>query len=729
MKATYYLLLSFLCISITASAQLAGTLDPSFANGGKLIVSINPGSDKAQCIGQLTDGSFLVGGTTYNAITGNDFFCIKVDSNGALVSSFGTGGKISADIQTGSDDRAYSIAVDDATGKFILAGSSDNSIKQSAVLMRFNANGSIDSTFGVNGKTLTGLTASAVNKDEFKKIRIHYLTGKIIAVGRSSISSAIQRPMLVRYNSNGTLDTSFNHTGLKSLWVLNSDSTSTFTVRDLAVTPAGTITVVGNKSFSGWSARINGNGTLDPTYSTDGVMTCNYMVHLNAMYIDPSTNYIYTTGDERDYFTGGSNYIYWTGIKRILPNGTEDTWAGGGGNYCYFSDIYGDECTANAMAAFSDGTYVIAGTSYYGTTNTETLMMRMLSTGYLDYTFAPPADRGRVSDGYGGNQAEILDLVLQPNDEKVVTAGYAGNDLFVTRYFGRTVPQVDSFHLISPPDQSTHLITTDIDMVWSPALGATGYELQFDTTATFGAGTRIENYSTDTSTDRLHYPLYLEVNHTYWWRVRATDGVNTSQWKGPWKFTTVPDSIQLVSPADHATGVSQNPTLDWTDIPVSITPTEAFGTGFDLQIDTVSNLSTPGNIFTVCLGTTPSQYQVTQNLRYGATYYWRIRSNRLGKTGPWSDTWDFNVRFATGIQTVHNDEGISVYPNPASEQITLIHTSAQDILSVEAIDALGRSKVLTAASDRYDISSLARGVYNLKITTRQGITVARFTKQ
>lgn len=728
MKTIYCAICALLLISLHTSAQLAGTLDPSFAAGGKLVLSINPGSDRAQCVSRLQDGSFLVGGYTYNSITGNDFFCIKVDSNGVLVTAFGVGGKVTTDIQTGSDDRAYSIGLDEVTGKFILAGSSDNSVKQSAVLIRFNTNGTIDSTFGVNGKCLTSFTSVAANKDEIRKIKINYLTGKIIAAGRSTVSSTVQRPMAARYNTDGSLDTSFNHTGLKSLWVTYSDSTSQFTVRDLSVTPAGVITIAGSKSYSGWSARLNGNGTLDATFDVDGVRTCLYMSHINAMYIDPATNYIYTTGDQRDYFTGG-NLVFWTGIKRLLPNGSEDSWAGGGGNYCYYSNVYGDECASNAIAAMSDGTYVIAGSAFYGTTNTEVLMMRMLPTGYIDYTFAPAADRGRVSDGYGGSQAEILDMILQPDDEKIVTVGYAGNNLFVTRYFGKTIPQVDSFHLVSPPDLTTHLIPTDLDMVWSPAVGASSYELQYDTTAIFGPGTHTLTYGTDTSTDHVNYPMYLEINHTYWWRVRASDGTTTGHWKGPWSFATVPDSIQLLSPAQHAHGVSPTPKLDWTDVPISNWTVGAVGSGFDIQIDTSSTLSSPNNIQTVSLGTSLSEYQYSSYLQYGQTYYWRVRSTRLSKKGPWSPTYDFNVRFATGIPTTATDSGISFYPNPVHDDLYIIHTQSLEIRSAEAYDELGRATLLPAKGNGWQVSELGNGIYMLKLSTDQGTIWSRFIKE
>ena len=313
MKKMKKLIVSLLIVTSANQlfSQLGGTLDPSFATAGKLVLSINPGSNKAYGIAQLSNGSFLVAGTTYSSIYGNDFFCIKVDANGALVNSFGNGGKVTTDVQLGSQDIAYSIALDDATGKFILAGTSDNGTKQSAALIRYLANGQIDSSFGVNGKVLTNFTAPNTNKEEIRKIKIHYLTGKIIAAGRTIISTTSQLPVIARYHSNGSLDTSFNHTGKV---VPNNYTNKEYELRDLSVNSAGIITAVGKgyhyytnsgsiySGVGGFATRINSNGTLDPSFDGDGKLECHYMTENNAMYIDPNTNYIYNTGNFNTIF-------------------------------------------------------------------------------------------------------------------------------------------------------------------------------------------------------------------------------------------------------------------------------------------------------------------------------------------------------------------------------------------------------------------------------------------
>ena len=713
-------------------SQLGGTLDPSFANGGKLILSINPGSDKAYGIAQLSNGSFLVAGSTYSAIYGNDFFCIKVDANGALVSSFGNAGKITTDVQLGSQDIAYSIAVDEATGKFILAGTSDNGTKQSAALVRYNANGQIDSTFGTNGKVLTNFTAPNVNKEEIRKIKIHYLTGKIIAAGRTIITTTSQLPVVARYNSNGSIDTSFNHTGIV---VPNNYTNKEYELRDLTVNSAGIITAVGSgyhyytdfgtiyAEVGGFATRINSNGTLDPSFNSDGKLECHYMTANNAMYIDPTTNYIYNTGNVYAYF-GQSDRNTRVTIKRVLSNGDEDyNWASAGSNSGHYTSINGFEASANALGVFSNGQFLMAG-KVYSSNASAILMIKTDIDGYRDYTFAPNENYGNVEDQYGGTNAEIFDVVIQPNDEKIVAVGFVDNNLFVSRYFGVTVPQLDSFHLIAPANNTSNIITTDVDFQWSPAIGATEYELWWDTTAAFGAGTKKNTYA-DTTTDAQFYPLYLPINKTIYWKVRSTDGTNYSAWKGPWQFTTAPDLITLTSPANHATGVALQPTLDWSDLTAgSFVVSELY----QVQLDSVSDFSTPNNIFAQSFPT--SDWALPASIPYNTTIYWRVRSVRNTMYGPWSSTWDFSTPYPVGINDKldETENNFIVYPNPAHADFVLLQSGDAHILKVEAYDILGKKVILNSTNKSYNTSSLSAGIYNLKITTDKGVKVLSLIK-
>lgn len=129
----------------------SGSLDSSFGTGGKVITSINSGADKAYAVALQTDGKIIVAGMTTNASTGKDFACLRYNSDGTLDSTFGTSGIVTNDVQTGSDDVVYSIAIQ-ADGKIILAGYSDDGSNKNAALIRLNTNGTLDTSFGTSGK-------------------------------------------------------------------------------------------------------------------------------------------------------------------------------------------------------------------------------------------------------------------------------------------------------------------------------------------------------------------------------------------------------------------------------------------------------------------------------------------------------------------------------------------------------------------------------------------------
>lgn len=169
----------------TLLAQPAGSLDPTFGNGGKVITSITTGQDKAYGVAIQNDGKIIVAGYSTSGITGKDFSVIRYNSDGSLDNSFGINGIVSTDLLIGSEDIAYSVALQ-TDGKIVLAGFCDNGSNKDAALVRYNSNGLLDNTFGTNGIVLTDF--ENLQQDEIKTVKIHALTGKIVVGGSSVIS-------------------------------------------------------------------------------------------------------------------------------------------------------------------------------------------------------------------------------------------------------------------------------------------------------------------------------------------------------------------------------------------------------------------------------------------------------------------------------------------------------------------------------------------------------------
>ncbi len=257
----------------------SGSLDSSFGTGGKVVTSINSGADKAYAVALQTDGKIIVGGMTTSATTGKDFACLRYNSDGSLDSTFGTNGIVTNDVQTGSDDVVYSIAIQ-SDGKIILAGYSDDGSNKNAAIIRLNTSGTLDTSFGTSGKVLTDFITGRA--DEIKTIKIHSLTGNIVAGGTSSLTSTNSQAVIARYTSAGILDTTFNTTGKLLLANASGSGTYYYVIEDLSVKSNGKISAIGwiNQQGLQWSAnyygcRVNSNGTMDTSFSTDGLIVTN----------------------------------------------------------------------------------------------------------------------------------------------------------------------------------------------------------------------------------------------------------------------------------------------------------------------------------------------------------------------------------------------------------------------------------------------------------------------
>lgn len=524
-KSIFTLFFSFL--SFLLMAQNAGSLDLGFGTGGKVITSISAGADKAYATVIQSDGKIIVAGYTSSTITGKDFACVRYNANGTLDNSFGVSGIVTTDLQIGSDDIAYSITLQ-TDGKLLVAGYSDNGSNKSAAIVRYKTNGTVDSTFGTNGKVFTDFEPS--KQDEIKVIKFHALTGKIIVGGASISSTTISKPVVARYNSNGTLDTTFNHTGIRLLWVTNLDYQYLFSVEDLSVQSNGKIYAAGWRDFPSmswsadyWAAKINSDGTMDNTFSSDGVVT------FNGTFNGNDKAYSLLLKSNNNIVIGGSSYI---GDLYYRYNAFEVNSTANSVVSSYTKTIssgFGVNEIAYGLAEDLNGKLVLAGST--GTTSNKSFGITRANADFTnDATFN---GTGYTTTTFGSNAlSEAFDVAIQQDDNKIVAVGYTGNDFAIARYLGTTIPQLDSLRLLTPADLSVNLDTFQT-LDWSTAPGATQYQFSIDVSSNFNV-----NPTTTLLSNSSITVTQLAYNTTYFWRVRATDGTNFGNWTTPWQFKT-----------------------------------------------------------------------------------------------------------------------------------------------------------------------------------------------
>ena len=221
-----------------------GTLDSSFDNDG--IVQITMGIEsQVSSINILPNGKILVAGWTSLMTTFNrDYAMVKFNTDGSLDPTFGTGGRVATEL--GSNEFSYDSVIQ-PDGKIILVGDFTDTLsnQRMAAMVRYNSNGTVDTNFGNNGRVLR-MTGANGKADDVEL----QTDGKIIIAGYALVPA--------RYNSSGTLDIEFN-------------TPSWATTSSVAIQSNGKIIIAGSDGI--FLARYNSNGALDNSFGTAGIVT------------------------------------------------------------------------------------------------------------------------------------------------------------------------------------------------------------------------------------------------------------------------------------------------------------------------------------------------------------------------------------------------------------------------------------------------------------------------
>ncbi|MCQ2284641.1 MAG: T9SS type A sorting domain-containing protein, partial [Bacteroidales bacterium] len=181
---------------------------------------------------------------------------------------------------------------------------------------------------------------------------------------------------------------------------------------------------------------------------------------------------------------------------------------------------------------------------------------------------------------------------------------------------------------------------------WRNSQGSSSYILQLDTTPDFNSPILRSFTSTNSQSNTDTYFSYIvndmRYGTTYYWRVCSINAVDTSGWSDTWQFHTT-DHVVLRSPANTSIGMSVSSTqLSWYNSTGS--------TSYLVQWDTSSTFSSSllDSYTMTASGTSFADYfyKNISGLRYGTTYYWRVRSaNNAPDTSGWSDTWHFTTSY------------------------------------------------------------------------------------
>jgi uncharacterized delta-60 repeat protein len=221
-----------------AVAQLNrdGSLDSSFGVGGKSSADFG-GFDFARAVAVQPDGKIVVAGYTSKGIVDadRDFAVARIKTNGYFDNSFGTDGKVTVDF--GGNDTALAVALR-PDGKIVVAGTTGKGAGYDFALARINADGTIDSSFGAGGKT----TPSLGLKEEATAVALQP-DGKIVVAGDTLKGPPGDDFVVARFNPNGLYDRSFGRGGRMTVDFGGNESGN-----GMVLQPDGKIVVAGTTS-------------------------------------------------------------------------------------------------------------------------------------------------------------------------------------------------------------------------------------------------------------------------------------------------------------------------------------------------------------------------------------------------------------------------------------------------------------------------------------------------
>ncbi len=392
-----------------------GTLDASFGTNGIALTNILVFALTLQA-----DGKIVVAGRTNSP---RDFAVARYNTDGTLDNSFGNGGVVVTPIGNSSSDGVSAVTIQ-SDGKIVAAGFTNDGINIDVALARYNPNGTLDTSFGTNGIVITPALyearAVAIQSD-----------GKIVAAGTFFINGSNTDFALARYNTDGTLDTSFGTGGI----VTTSFGNGQDDAYDLAIQSDGKIVAAGYSVISLFDtdfalARYNPNGSLDTSFGIGGKLTTpvgSSFDNAEGVIVQPNGKIVAVgfsfNGTNRDF-----------SLVRYNPNGSLDSSFGIGGKV--ITPFGNGDDYAHAAAIQSDGKIVAVGQSINGANSTFALARyqgdQQTRSTLFDFDGDGKADISVFRPDNGGwyiNQSlnGFTGIAFGQTGDKIVPADYDGD--------------------------------------------------------------------------------------------------------------------------------------------------------------------------------------------------------------------------------------------------------------------------------------------------------------
>jgi uncharacterized delta-60 repeat protein len=308
-------------VAIAAHAQAPGDLDLTFAGTGMVHLGFGNAQDFGYGMALQDDGKVVMAGYCYNGDR-REVVVARYNTDGSLDPTFDHDGRVITSVTPSYDptyvgeDLGYAVRIQ-ADGKIVVAGLSRSGPGggNNFLVLRYNTNGSLDNNFGVNGHVIQDFSGG---DDEAHALAIQ-TDGKIVVAGSVSVPGGINYG-IVRYNTNGTPDASFGSGGVVSIGNLIADAAYGVTLQsDGKIVATGwSVDNLGDERVS--VLRLGTTGVPDPTFDGDGWVYTQPSAQFdvgNAVTMQPDP-----PSAERIVVAGlsGTSMV----VLRYMPNGAPD---------------------------------------------------------------------------------------------------------------------------------------------------------------------------------------------------------------------------------------------------------------------------------------------------------------------------------------------------------------------------------------------------------------------
>ncbi|MFL5341788.1 MAG: FG-GAP-like repeat-containing protein [Gemmataceae bacterium] len=378
----------------------AGQLDTNFGTNGRSLVSFNGDISRGYAAAVQPDGKIVVVGSVNNtdpsrAAPTAEFAIARLNPNGSLDTTFGTNGEVTTKFGSGIDDVAQDVQVL-ANGQILVAGTAGTN---AFVVSRYNADGGLDTTFGNQGGIVYQTSEVAVGA------KLQVAADNSLLLVAHTHGAVVGDTWIAKFDSTGQVVSSFGTNGAVRVGGWDSNITLQLDGKILVAGPT-------NQVITGWNGpsdfmlmRYNANGTRDTSFGSGGVVVTHFAAgDSQGTVVAVQTNGDIVVGGVVNNVAGAgladpvSGVATNTGLDfamaRYHADGTLDSAFGSGGTLAIDFNSFSD--TLSELKVLGDGTIMVAGSS------AQASMTNSLAVAKIDGRIAPRGHLIVAGDGATG---------------------------------------------------------------------------------------------------------------------------------------------------------------------------------------------------------------------------------------------------------------------------------------------------------------------------------------